>query len=305
MKRKQLLASLTCAALLLAPSAAWADSTDLRLLVNDHYIGGSAEAGEAYINDAGRTMIPLRLVNAALHYQTDWQSDGSIHLTNKTGTLDVTMKIGSTAFTAGGKTGHFETAPTLKNDRTYLPARDFSELYGSIYWDNASRTVWITQGNSIQYQVFGTKLMAATAEGIQPLAMPDGYVPNDATPGTALCVNRTINDTTYLAIACNGQDNASPVPLFRVDEGYLTYLTSVYPSSVYVDGSTVYYTDGTDAGPWHNPIVPNRLYAATIGGDTKTYTLDFAVNACTLDKVNGRLIATDSSGVQHVIELGA
>ena len=305
MKRKQVLASLTCAALLLAPSAAWADSTDLRLLVNDHYIGGSAEAGEAYINDAGRTMIPLRLVNTALHYRTDWQPDGSIHLTNKTGTLDVTMKIGSTAFTAGGKTGHFETAPTLKNDRTYLPARDFSELYGSIYWDNATRTVWITQGNSIQYQVFGSKLMAATAEGIQPLAMPDGYVPNDATPGTALCVNRTINDTTYLAIACNGQDNASPVPLFRVNEGYLTYLTSVYPSSVYVDGSTVYYTDGTDAGPWHNPIVPNRLYAATIGGDTKTYTLDFAVNACTLDKVDGRLIATDSSDVQHVIDLGA
>ena len=90
-----------------------------------------------------------------------------------------------------------------------------------------------------------------------------------------------------------------------MDEGYLTYLTSVYPSSVYVDGNTVYYTDGTDAGPWHNPIVPNRLYAATIGGNTKTYTLDFAVNACTLDKVNGRLIATDSSGVQHVIELGA
>ena len=299
MNNKTILASLICAALLLTPTAALADNTDLRLLVNERAVSGSAEAGEAYINDAGRTMIPLRLVNTVLNYQTDWQPDGSIRITNPSGTMDITLTVGSTAYTAGGEAGQFETAPTLKNDRTYLPARDFSELYGSIYWDNDTRTVWIAQGNAVQYQVIGHSLMAATAEGIQPLAMPDGYVPDDS----AICVNRTIGGTTYLGISCNQQGHDSPVPLFRVDEGRLTQLTTVYPSSIYVDGSTVYYTDGLGAAPWCNPVQPNRLYAAAIGGDTRTYTLDFAVNTCTLDKIGGQLVAIDRDGVQHAIAL--
>ena len=76
-------------------------------------------------------------------------------------------------------------------------------------------------------------------------------------------------------------------------------------SSFTVDGDTLYYTDGTDAGPWSEYIQPNALHVTTIGGDTKTVTLDFAVNACCLDMVDGQLIATDSDGVQHVIELDA
>lgn len=301
MTKKSLLASLICATLLLTPTTALADSTNLRLLVNERAVNGSAEAGEAYINDAGRTMIPLRIVSESMGYTTNWQPDGSIRITNPAGTMDIILTVGSTTYTTGGKTGTFDTAPTLKNNRTYLPARDFSELYGSIYWDNDTRTVWIAQGNTVQYQVIGHTLMAATAEGIQPLAMPDGYVPDD----TAIGVNRTIDGITYLGIPCNQQGQASPIPLFRVDENGLTQLTTVYPSSIYVDGSTVYYTDGPGTAPWGNPVQPNRLYAAAIGGDTQTYTLDFAVNTCTLDKIGGQLVAIDRNGVQHAINLGA
>ena len=128
MKGKKLFAGLTCAALLAAPGAAMAESTDVQLIVNDAHVGSSEAEGQVYINDAGRTMIPLRLVSETLDYETNWQPDGSIQITSADGTVDVTLQIGNTAYTANGETGTFATAPTLKNDRAYLPARDFTEL---------------------------------------------------------------------------------------------------------------------------------------------------------------------------------
>ena len=133
----------------------------------------SSEAeGQVYINDAGRTMIPLRLVRETMGYVTNWQPDGSIQITSADGTVDVTLQIGSTAYTANGEAGTFETAPTLKNDRAYLPARDFTELYGSIYWDNDTRMVWIENGDAVTYRVLGNNLLRADADGIAPVTMP-------------------------------------------------------------------------------------------------------------------------------------
>lgn len=304
MKGKKVLSGLVCAAVLAAPGAAWADSTDVHLRINSASIGGSAAEGEAYISDAGRTMIPLRLVSEALDYQTDWQPDGSIHITSADGSVDVTLQVGSTAYTANGAAGTFETAPTLKNDRTYLPARDFTELYGDIYWDNDTRTVWIAQGKDLQYQVIGGRLLRADANGIQQVALPEGYTIYDPGGTDPILGQRVINGTSYLALLC--QDSwKEPTPLFRDDGDHLTFVTNIYPSSFCVDGDTVYYTDGFNAGAWSNPVEPNRLYAATIGGDTVSYTLDFAVNDCVLDMVDGQLTATDGDGVQHVIDLSA
>ena len=304
MKGKKIFSGLMCAAVLAAPSAALADSSDVHLLINNAYIGGSEADGQAYISDAGRTMIPLRLVSEVLDYQTDWQPDGSIRIHSADGTVDMTLQVGSTAFTANGVSGTFETAPTLKNDRTYLPARDFTELYGDIYWNNDSRIVWIAQGKDLQYQVIGGQLLRADTNGIQQLALPEGYTIYDPGGYDPILGQRVIDSTSYLALLC--QDSwKEPAPLFRDDGDHLTFVTNIYPSSFCVDGDTVYYTDGFNAGGWSNPVEPNRLYAATIGEDTVSYMLDFAVNACVLDMVDGQLTATDGDGVQHVIDLSA
>ena len=113
-------------------------------------------------------MIPLRLVSETLDYETNWQPDGSIHITSANGAVDVTLAVDSTAYTADGVAGTFETAPTLKNDRTYLPARDFAELYGSIYWDGDTRTVWIAQSEETMYQVIGEKVLRAKIDMASP-----------------------------------------------------------------------------------------------------------------------------------------
>ena len=305
MKNKKLFAGLTCAALLAAPTTAMAESTDVQLIVNNGYVGSSEAEGQVYINDAGRTMIPLRLVSETLDYETNWQPDGSIQITSSDGTVDVTLQVSSTAYTANGTSGNFETAPTLKNDRTYLPARDFTELYGSIYWDGDTRTVWIADSDAVQYQAIGGKLMRADASGIQRVALPAGYVIETDLPYyEPLGTSRTIDGVRYLTIDCNEQDFTSPKQLFRDDGDHLTYLTDVYPSSYYVDGNTVYSTDGVNAGAWKNPVDPNRLYVTDLTtGQTTEQTVDFQINTCTLDVVDGLLVATSSDGTVHTVNL--
>lgn len=305
MNTKKYLAGLTCAALLALPTTALADSTDVSLIVNSDVVYADESSGQPYINDAGRTMIPLRVVSESMGYATDWQADGSIHITSADGEVDVTLQVGNADYTADGEAGQFDTVPTLKNDRTYLPARDFTELYGSIYWDNDTRTVWIYDGDGPTYRVLGNSLLRATADGIASVAMPEGSEVSSLGKPDIAVLQRVIDGVGYVAINYNN-NHSQQCPLFRDDGDHMTKIATINASSSFtVDGDTLYHTDGTDAGPWSEYIQPNALHMTTISGDTKTVTLDFAVNACCLDMVDGQLIATDSDGVQHVIELDA
>ena len=315
MKGKKLFAGLTCAALLAAPGAAMAESTDVQLIVNDAHVGSSEAEGQVYINDAGRTMIPLRLVSETLDYETNWQPDGSIQITSADGTVDVTLQIGSTAYTANGEAGTFETAPTLKNDRAYLPARDFTELYGSIYWDNDTRTVWIAQSAETNYEVIGEKILRADANGIQELALPEGfeiYNPGGTDP---VVTERTIDGVHYIGLLCkpaNGNYDAvfqSMVPIFRDEGASLFHVMDAYPCSFYIDeeNGVGYGTAGLSASGWNVPIADDVLYTCSINtpdslGQMIYHKMDFAINDCTLDVTDGVLIATSPDGTVHRVE---
>ncbi|MDO4281750.1 MAG: copper amine oxidase N-terminal domain-containing protein [Peptococcaceae bacterium] len=304
MKSKKLLATLTCAAVLAAPGAAFADSTDLQLIVNSGHVAGSEAEGQAYINDAGRTMIPLRVVNTVLGYQTDWQADGNIHITGDDGKVDVTLKIGDNDYIANGTAGTFETAPTLKNDRTYLPARDFTELYGQIHWDSATRTVWISQGVDLDYQVVGEKILRANADGIKALALPDGYSIYNNGSTDPIVNEKTIDGVHYLGIM-NKDDWQAKIPLYRDNGDSLSYVADIYAcANVAIDGDTLYATDGVLASGWDYKVNPNRLSITdTTTGKTTEKILDFVVNDCTLAMNDGQLTATSPDGTQHVVAL--
>ena len=315
MKGKKLFAGLTCAALLAAPGAAMAESTDVQLIVNDAHVGSSEAEGQVYINDAGRTMIPLRLVSETLDYETNWQPDGSIQITSADGTVDVTLQIGSTAYAANGEAGTFATAPTLKNDRAYLPARDFTELYGSIYWDNDTRTVWIAQSAETNYEVIGEKILRADANGIQELALPEGfeiYNPGGTDP---VVTERTIDGVHYIGLLCkpaNGNYDAvfqSMVPIFRDEGASLFHVMDAYPCSFYIDeeNGVGYGTAGLSASGWNVPIADDVLYTCSINtpdslGQMIYHKMDFAINDCTLDVTDGVLIATSPDGTVHRME---
>lgn len=303
MKNKRFLCTLACAALLAAPGAALADATDVSLFVGDEYVVTDEGTGQVYINDAGRTMIPLRVVGDAMGYDTEW-SAGTVHVTGEGGAVDVTMTIGETAYTANDQAGSFETAPVIQNGRTYLPARDFSELYGNIYWEGESRSVWITQDDATDYRILGNSLLRSDANGIQPVAMPEGYGVSSFGKSDLVVNQRVIAGTGYAVINYDN-NHSGQCSLFRDDGDAMTRLATVNGTSSFtVDGDTVYHTMGTSAGPWTGDIVPERLYVTDgTTGETAAYDLDFAVNACTLDLTDGQLTAVDAEGTVHVIEL--
>ena len=305
MNNKKMMVGLLTAGLLLVPNAALAESTDVNLIVNDTHVVSSEAEGQVYINDAGRTMIPLRLVSETLDYETNWQPDGSIQITSADGTVDVTLQVGSTVYTANGTSGTFETAPTLKNDRAYLPARDFTELYGSIYWDGDTRMVWIENGDAVTYRVLGNNLLRADADGIAPVTMPEGYEVSSLGKPDRVASQRIIDGTGYVAINYN-MNHSQQCPLFRDDGDHMTYLANINGSaSFWVVGDTIYHTAGTDAGPWSEYLEPNKLYKTTIGDEATTTSCDvgFAINACTISVEDGVLTAVDGSGTVHEVNL--
>ncbi len=305
MNNKKMMAGLLTAGLLLVPNAALAESTDVNLIVNDTHVVSSEAEGQVYINDAGRTMIPLRLVSETLDYETNWQPDGSIQITSADGAVDVTLQIGSTAYTANGEAGTFATAPTLKNDRAYLPARDFTELYGSIYWDGDTRMVWIENRETPTYRVLGNNLLRADADGIAPVTMPEGYEVSSLGKSDQVVNERVINSVGYVAINYN-MNHSQQCPLFRDDGDQMTYIATLNGSaSFWVVGDTIYHTAGTDAGPWSEYLEPNQLYKTTIGDEEPTTSCDvgFAINACTISVEDDVLTAIDGSGSVHEVNL--
>ena len=305
MNNKKMMAGLLIAGLLLVPNAALAESTDVNLIVNDTHVVSSEAEGQVYINDAGRTMIPLRLVSETLDYETNWQPDGSIQITSADGTVDVTLQIGSTAYTANGEAGTFETAPTLKNDRAYLPARDFTELYGSIYWDGDTRMVWIENRETPTYRVLGNNMLRANADGIAPVTMPEGYEVSSLGKSDQVVNERVIDSVGYVAINYN-MNHSQQCPLFRDDGDHMTYLATLNGSaSFWVVGDTIYHTAGASAGPWSEYLEPNKLYKTTIGDEATTTSCDvgFAINACTISVEDGVLTAVDGSGTVHEVNL--
>ena len=209
------------------------------------------------------------------------------------------------AIWAGGEAGTFETAPTLKNDRAYLPARDFTELYGSIYWDGDTRMVWIENGDAVTYRVLGNNLLRANADGIAPVTMPEGYEVSSLGKSDQVVNERVINSVGYVAINYN-MNHSQQCPLFRDDGDQMTYLATINGSaSFWVVGDTIYHTAGTDAGPWSEYLEPNKLYKTTIGDEATTTSCDvgFAINACTISVEDGVLTAVDGSGTVHEVNL--
>lgn len=301
MMKKRLLAGLACAALLAAPGTALADSTDVNLYVNDAYIGGSAADGQAYINDDGRTMVPLRIVGFAMGYETEW-SDGTIHVTGEGGAVDVTMTVGETAYTANGQAGTFETAPVIKDGRTYLPARDFSEIYGNVYWDGETRSVFIIGDTDMDFMVLGDDVVQIDGDGVHRLTLPERYQLTERGQQTAAISDvlgpRTFDGVTYMTVNYDG-DFSGKLPLFRLDGDQLTYLTDIYggaPYCVYAD-NIVYYTEALGAGAWDPAEHPTYLYVEQLKDDpyseamTRVYDVGFDVSKYDLQMINDKITA--------------
>lgn len=324
----------TMLGLSVVPASAATDvaSTDLTLVINDKTVATNEDIGQPYITSDGRTMIPLRLVSEELGYQTEWQEDGTIHITSDDGMVDVRLTVDADNYLANGKPGVFSTRPTLWNDRTYLPARDFMELYGTVKWDNDTRTVTVKTGEpSVEetsdwifklsfggdIETVGNMYVTATNEKTGKVVYLTGLedVFGDWAGDTGHYLDyyfngsKVINGQHSVTVGRQGLMGNAEAALFLVPDldsvgttAELSYVRSFNHTSDYtmVNGY-LYYTQGTK-GPFIYD--PNVLYFAKIGDEALTYVtfeLDFPVNACTLRVEDGVLIATEKDGTRHEV----
>jgi len=324
----------TMLGLSVVPASAATDvaSTDLTLVINDKTVATNEDIGQPYITSDGRTMIPLRLVSEELGYQTEWQEDGTIHITSDDGMVDVRLTVDADNYLANGKPGVFSTRPTLWNDRTYLPARDFMELYGTVKWDNDTRTVTVKTGEpSVEetsdwifklsfggdIETVGNMYVTATNEKTGKVVYLTGLedVFGDWAGDTGHYLDyyfngsKVINGQHSVTVGRQGLMGNAEAALFLVPDldsvgttAELSYVRSFNHTSDYtmVNGY-LYYTQGTK-GPFIYD--PNVLYFAKIGDEALTYVtfeLDFPVNACTLRVEDGVLIATEKDDTRHEV----
>ena len=86
---------------------------------------------EPYIDENGRTIVPVRAIAEALGAEVNWNQERR-EVTIANGSSSVSMIIGSNVAWIDGQEFVMDTVPVLVNGRTMVPARYVSELLGAV-----------------------------------------------------------------------------------------------------------------------------------------------------------------------------
>jgi hypothetical protein len=113
----------------------------LRVVVNGDRV--NFPDAEPFIDDNGRTQVPVRFVSEALGAEVGWEGSTKT-VTISQGDKEIKIVIGKKDYTINGEKNLMDTEALLKEDRTFVPIRFVSEGLGArVEWDAAVRTVYI------------------------------------------------------------------------------------------------------------------------------------------------------------------
>ncbi|PQQ65623.1 copper amine oxidase N-terminal domain-containing protein [Acetivibrio saccincola] len=113
----------------------------LRVVVNGNRV--NFPDAEPFIDDNGRTQVPVRFVSEALGAEVSWEGSTKT-VTISQGDKEIKIVIGKKDYTINGEKNLMDTKALLKEDRTFVPVRFVSEGLGArVDWDPAVRTVYI------------------------------------------------------------------------------------------------------------------------------------------------------------------
>lgn len=334
-------ATALCAGVLIATPAV-ADSTDVDLVINGQAVYTDAAVGAPYITDNGRTMLPLRVISESLDCNVTY-ANGNVYIENDKNNFHDIFKPDVEHFYVNGKRIDMDTELAIsKEGRSYVPARALGETFGKVDWNNDTRTVTITQENwNNNDDPYTTKALAIAntpytvniGNGSTPTTAKNIYLKltdTKANEGTEVAMptpvaewftNDNLGDiwlkhpkvvanqitTGVYRTSVAAKDYMMDVVGYQKDSGATaTYLGKVVQSSDYTtDGTYLYSTDGLYQGGFS--IDTNRLYIEKIGDSTNRQMVDvgFAINECTLQMENGKLIATDLDGNRHEVDVEA
>lgn len=142
---KKILSIILCVLVILASVSIIASSKDegITVIYDGEVISFDVEP--EIIND--RVMVPMRTIFETFGAKVKWD-DETQTITAKKKSKTIEMTIDSTEMTKNDEVYSFDTAPTIKDDRTLIPIRAISELLGlDVEWDEATQTVIITSSS--------------------------------------------------------------------------------------------------------------------------------------------------------------
>lgn len=103
----------------------------------------------------GRTLVPFRGIGESIGASVNWEQSTRT-ITASKGDKTVTLKVGSTTAYINQNPVKLDAPPVIRNNRTLVPLRFFSEAFGaSVLWQNATRTVIIDTGGKLSKYILG------------------------------------------------------------------------------------------------------------------------------------------------------
>ena len=103
-----------------------------------------------FIDENGRTLIPVRFVTEDLGANVEWNAESREVYITKDG-VSIMIRIGEERILANGSTKVMDTKAIIRYDRTYVPIRYVAEELGAtVGWDAGTRTVIITTVKDVQ-----------------------------------------------------------------------------------------------------------------------------------------------------------
>jgi len=96
--------------------------------------------------DKGRTLVPFRQLSEALGVEVAWEKNtGTVY--GYRPDVKIALKINSQVAYVNGKATELDMPAVIKQGRTFVPLRFFSETFGAtVLWDGVTKTVTISTG---------------------------------------------------------------------------------------------------------------------------------------------------------------
>src|SRR5665648_7924 len=131
-----------------------ASNTMPTFTVDGKVIVFNESTGFPYINNIGRSMMPLRVSLNSIECDVDWNQQTQTVETRK-GDIEVDVPIGKNEIRINQMLVLTDTVSIIKNGHTYLPLRAIMEAYGySVFWDSKTGTVSASSKSKMEFTPF-------------------------------------------------------------------------------------------------------------------------------------------------------
>lgn len=216
-----------------------------------------------FIDSNDRTMVPLRPIADAMGLNVAWDSSTGTATFAKTvlpqeidfvpHPISVAFKIGSETITIDGVLGglsytlpvEMDTAPVIRNDRTFAPVRYLAEMLGySVGWDDSSSTVTIT-GSDGYADVADDSIFAKEQERDTWNTLDDGEHLVTIYPDGA----KTLDGKTYETVCLLAFEDFDDADIRTIRVGNVIHLHDFsfsVESIDYIGDNEIWFNDGSE-----------------------------------------------------------